>query len=161
MTLPALATLEQFAARLPGGVSEDDETRAQAALEDASALIRSAAGGTTWTTTNDADEVVLADNLPDVIVMICIAAARRAYVNPEGIRAESPGGYSVTYADSSADIYLTREERRRVRAAAGRNGLGVIPLSRGPVETSTYVDVVGSDKPLPVDLPGRVDDPLT
>jgi hypothetical protein len=141
MTLPAFATLEAFAARLPGGVSDDDETRARAALDDASTLIRAEAGKD-WVT--DDEPAVLADDLPDIVVTVCIAAARRAFTNPDGIRSESLLSHSVTLADSSADVYLTTAERRMIATAAGRTGGGISTLSttRGPLETAGCGDLL-------------------
>ena len=147
MTLPALAAFDDLAARLPGGIDEDnDGARARAALADASALIRSIAGKT-WTTTNDDDETVLADDIPDIVVSVCIAAARRAFTNPDGIRSESTGSYSAAYADSSGDVYLTKAEQAHIRRAAGRTGVWAMPTTR----TTADAD----DIYLPVDPPGE------
>ena len=44
MSTPTLASLQQLDARFPGGLSDDDTNRALAALDDASAWIRSEAG---------------------------------------------------------------------------------------------------------------------
>lgn len=125
MTLPAFATLVEFAARIHGGIDDTDEPRAQAALDDASTLIRDAADKT-WVTDDELD-----DPIPDVLRIVCLAAARRAFNNPDGIRSESAGSYSVSLADSSGDVYLTKKEEARVRAAAGKAGLGSIGLTTG------------------------------
>lgn len=128
MSLPALADLEALAARLPSGISEDDEPRAQAALDDASALIR-AESGEDWVT-DDATPVLDEDTLPDVAVTVCLAAARRAFVNPDGVTAEAIDGYSTQYRNDSADVYLTRAERRLIRRAAGLGTVGVQRTTR-------------------------------
>lgn len=115
--LPSLATLEQFDPRVPGGVAASDEARAQANLDDASALVRAEAGKT-WV-----DEANELDGVPDVIVTVTIAAAKRAFMNPDMVRSESIDGYSTSYAAASPDVYLTKAERQAVRRAAGRSGL--------------------------------------
>lgn len=159
MTLPAFATLEEFEARLVGALAEDsdDEERAQAALDDVSALIRVEAGKD-WVT--DDDPPVLADDIPDIVKTVTIRAALRAYNNPTGTesRTHSLGQFSESesFADSSSDVYLTSSERRLIRLAAGRRaGLGVIPVTRGALEThcgagdTVYADTLPGPKQIP------------
>lgn len=135
--LPALVSLHQFADRLPGGV-DGDEARAQAALDDASAEVRAAVDGEeTWV-----DEDGLLTEVPDIVQVVTIAVARRAFVNPEGISQESVAAYGVSYATGSGDVYLTRKERQKVRRAVGLSSLGTIEL--------------GSPHPLADALPGGV-----
>lgn len=142
MSLPALASLEALSDRTPGGIGEDDETRAQAALDDASALIRAEAGDD-WVTDDDPPELD-EDALPDVVVTVCCAAARRALVNPDGVTQESLDGYSTSYRNDSADVYLTKAERRLVRSAAGRGGLWAQPTTRGHPDVAEVLAPVGS-----------------
>lgn len=141
MSLPALASLEQLATRL-GGIDDSDEERAQAALDDASALIRTEAGED-WVTDDDPPELDT-DNLPDVIVTVCCAAARRAVTNPDGVTQESLDGYSTSYRNDSADVYLTKAERRLVRGAAGRGALWTQPTTRGDYDVATVLAPVGA-----------------
>jgi len=136
--LTPLATVEQFAARLPGGIGVDDYDRAEAALQDASALVRLEAQ-TTWV-----DEAgALTIDLPDVVVAVTIAAARRAFVNPDGLASESIQDYSSTFPSASADIYLTRAERSAVRRAVQRSGLWTMATTR--VDTAADVPAVVLD----------------
>jgi len=150
MSLPALASLEALAARMPSGIAEGDEARARAALDDASAIIRAEAGED-WVT-DDEPPALDEDNLPDVVVSVCLAAARRAFVNPDGVTAESLDGYSTQYRNDSADVYLTRHERRLVKGAAGLGSLGVHRTTRsdyGALDTpgvSVPVGTVVSDE---------------
>ena len=116
--LPPLAEFLMFSARIPGGVNADDFERAEAALQDASNLVRAEAG-TDWV---DGDGHLLA-TVPDVCVTVTIAAARRAFVNPDMVASESIQDYSATYSSSSSDVYLTKAERSAVRRAVGRSGL--------------------------------------
>ena len=152
--LPAFATVEDLAARVPGGIAEADEARAQAALDDASAKIRSVANRP-WV--DAAGDVV--EDLPDIVFTVCLKAAQRCFDNPEGLASESIGTYAETRPNPSGDVYLTAEERRDIRraAAGGSGGLWTQPTTRGPLETpgrdgrcgdTVYVDVVGGS-PIP------------
>src|SRR4029077_18466475 len=99
-------SLDDFALRL-GGLSASDEDRAQACLNDASALIRAEASGEDWV---DADGAL--EEVPDVIATVCFAAATRAFRTPDGVRQETIGNYSVAYVDTSTAVFLTDGERR-------------------------------------------------
>lgn len=142
MSLPALATLEALEVRLGGSL--DDEDRAQAALDDASALVRSIAGKT-WVT-ND----VLDTDIPDIIATITLRAARRAYTNPNDHSSETIGNSSVGFGA----VYLTVEERSAVLAAIGNNGVSSVGLETPwSLIANDYIEVLGSDKPLPWSAP--------
>lgn len=143
--LPPLAGLEAFEERIPGGIAAGDAFRATAALEDASSLVRDVAGKT-WVTDD-----VLDDDIPDGIVSIVLASAKRAFINPDGVRSESIDNFQTTYSTSSPDVFLTNTERQRVRQLAGKTGLWTQPTTRMEIETSSvYVDVEGQDQPMPV-----------
>lgn len=148
MALPALVSLADFALRV-GGISAADEDRAQAALDDASALVRAEAGEN-WVDAEDALE-----DVPDLIVTIVVAVAIRAFRNPEGVRSETIGNYSVAYADSSTAVFLTEGERRLIRRAGGRTGIGSIRLegewTLNP--DAVYVPVHGGGDYLPMGVP--------
>ena len=119
MSEPTLATLSDLRARM-GTLA--DETRAWALLNDASALIRAEANYT-WI---DADGV--AEEVPALIVMVCCKVVERVMSNPEGLSGEAIGGYSAQFSNASSDIYLTKQERRLVRKAAGTTPIGTIEL---------------------------------
>jgi hypothetical protein len=143
MTLPAFADLDQFADRVPGGISVGDEARAQAALEDASALIRVHAEKT-WVT----DGVLDAD-VPDIIGTICMLAARRVMENPEALESQTQtlgdATESRAFGANSNDVYLTAAEKAMVRKAAGvRSGLWVMPTTRGYLETKPVMVLNGA-----------------
>jgi hypothetical protein len=158
--LPAFATLADLAARIPGGIATADETRAQAALDDASTKIRSVANRA-WV--DAAGDVV--EDLPDIVFTVCLKAAQRCFDNPDGLKSEGIGTYAETRANPSADVYLTAEERRDIRraavAAGGGGGLWTQPTTRGPLETpgrngrcddTVYVDTTGG-APIPFSGP--------
>ncbi|MPZ13764.1 MAG: hypothetical protein GEU73_04970 [Chloroflexi bacterium] len=153
--LPSLASLEQFEARIAGGVSSADEDRAQAALDDASSLIRQEAG-LTWATEDDLS-VGLYDldaDLPDVIVTITIAVAKRAYLVSDEVQGETLGDYQWR-APSSSGLYLTKAEKKLIRQVAGKTGLWTQATTR--METTldvptVYIDVEPEGEPIPWDV---------
>lgn len=121
--LPPLASLEDLQARLPETIGDVDEPRAEAALQDASALVRAEAG-TTWTTNGELDA-----DVPDIIVTVTLAVARRAYLNPEEARQATIGGYSVTYGPGGT--FLTEDEKQLVASIASKQtGLWTIDTTR-------------------------------
>lgn len=122
--LPPLATIDQFDARLPGGLSTGDSARAEATLEDASALVRAEAG-LTWV--DDAGDLT---EVPDIIVSVTLAAAKRAFVNPDMLRSEAIQDYQASFGSSSPDVYLTKAERDLIRRAVGRPGLWTLSTTR-------------------------------
>lgn len=135
-SMPALATIADLEIRLgveQGSIEDEDLARAQAALADASALVRAEAGITWHNHGNNQNE-----NVPEAVVMVTLRAAIRAYRNPEGLGSESLGGlYSYSYANGEAGVYLTPEEKRLVRNAA----LNVKPSGITTVRTpSNYYD---------------------
>lgn len=141
--LPALVSLDDFALRV-GGITSADEERAQACLDDSSALIRDEAR-LTWVDTEGGLE-----EIPDAVVAITYAVAIRAFRNPEGIRSEQIGQYSVTYADGSTAAFLTDGERRAIRRAAGRSGLGSMEIESPWAPPDPYtvpVDIGGDEMP--------------
>lgn len=149
MALPALVSLDDFALRL-GGLAAADEDRAQAALDDASALIRAEAGTEDWV-----DDDGGLEEVPDVIVAICAAVAIRAFRNPDGVRQEQIGNYSVSYADTSTAVFLTEGERRIIRRAVGVSGLNSISLE-GEWTTNpsaVWVPVEGGGDYFPLGVP--------
>lgn len=138
--LPALASLEQLEERI-GGIS--NEAAAQAALDDASALVRAEAPAAGWATDPDVEP-------PDVVVVVVLTAATRALRNPDGAQSETIGNYSVSYGAGLAGVWLTKNERRVVRqAVSGAGGIGSVELV-SPWEASVRtvpVDIGGDPMP--------------
>jgi hypothetical protein len=147
MALPALVSLDDFALRV--SVSASDEERAQACLDDASALIRAEAGDEDWV---DADGAL--ETVPDVIVAICVAVAVRAFRNPDGVRQETIGNYSVAYADTSTAVFITPGERRMIRRAVGLTGISSVSLEgEWTINPAVYVPVEGGGDDFPFGVP--------
>lgn len=148
MTLPSLATVDDLATRLPGGIAAADEDRAQLVLDDVSTLIR-AEVETDWV-----DDAGALSGVPDVVVTVCLAAARRAWTNPNGVLSETIGSYSYRLPDAAVapGVFLTDEEKRLIRRAAGTVDAGVssVELNAEAGSDWIYASVEGSDRPLPI-----------
>ena len=146
--LPPLATVTDLGLRLGVTLSGTDHDRAVAALDDASALIRADAG-VAWVDNEDA----LAD-VPAIVQAVALAVAYRAFRNPDGLAQTSLGDASVSYdrGTAQAAVYLTRDERRAVRRAAGTTAMGAIELaSPWAMPASDYpVAVAGGGDPIPI-----------
>lgn len=120
MTQPALAQVSALELRLgleTGSLQGADLARAQAALDDASALVRAEAGKP-WL---DENNVVTA---PAEVLTIVVKASLREFKNPDGFTSEQLGDYSYR-TDNVGGVYLTDDERRIVRTAAGVGGQGL------------------------------------
>jgi hypothetical protein len=115
-------------------------------------LIRAEAGKTWVDNTN-----ALLATVPDVLIAVTCAAVRRALTNPDAVASETVPDYSRTFASAtlSADIYLTRGEKRVVQRAAGRSGLWTMATTRtsvgGDIPDVTPTYVYATDAPEEVD----------
>ena len=111
-----LVSLEDFALRVPGGVQTSDEDRATARLQDASALVRSVAGD------GSDDWSESGGNVPDVIQLIVIQVALRAFIKPESLASESTIVFTGSFSSVPSAVFLTKAEAREVKRAAGVTG---------------------------------------
>lgn len=133
--MKALAEVSALELRLGleiGSLQGADLARAQASLEDASALVRAEAGKP-WL---DGDTVTA----PAQVVTIVVKASLREFKNPDGFTSEQMGDYSYR-TDNTGGAYLTEEERRIIRQAAGTTGQGLV--------TVTTPSAYGTPVPLP------------
>lgn len=100
---------------LPADTLEAEElARAQAALDDATALALAEVSETkaaAWEL-----------DAPRVVVTVVLKAARREYENPRGLSTESLGEHAVGLTDSSGAYLTAREIAQIRRAATGRRG---------------------------------------
>ncbi len=146
--LPPLASVAALELRLGVSLAGTEADRAGAILDDASALVRSEACRD-WLD----DEGALHD-VPAVVESVTLAAAYRAFRNPDGVSQTSLGDASVSYdrGDGQAAVYLTRDERKAIRRAAGTSVVGAIELtSPWAMPADTYpVDVSGGGDPIPI-----------
>jgi hypothetical protein len=128
--LGPLAEVDELEDRLGRALTTDAErARAEAALDDASALVRGE-GNPGW----------VAGSVPQAVVAVVLTAALRVVRNPEGFVAETIGAYNYRLPEQGAlGIYLSEAEKqivRRFRTTRG-NGLWTQQLSRGDVDETT------------------------
>jgi hypothetical protein len=135
--MPPLVTVADLEKRLGvavGSLAGLDLARAEAALSDASALVRLA--GTSDFMAPDGLTVLA----PDAALVVSVRAAERAYRNPDNYQGESlgDGSYSWQAGQGDALVYLTSGETTLVRRAAGMaRGNGGCASVRTP---SAYYD---------------------
>jgi hypothetical protein len=121
--LPSLATLTDMEARLGHLIVEPDErVRAQALLDDASALVRFEAN-MDWMV----DDPPVLGPVPDLVVSLTCHAALRGWFNPAGIEATQLGAVSVRYGGA----WLTSAERAQLALFNRGQGLQQAMLKPG------------------------------
>ncbi|MFD0044740.1 hypothetical protein ACFVGV_06070 [Pseudarthrobacter scleromae] len=126
MSLPLPPPVSALEARLglpAGTLLDEDEARAEAALEDATVLALAEVSETkaaAWEL-----------DAPKVVRLVILKAARREFENPRGLETESLGEHSVGISETSG-VYLTGREIAQIRrAATGRSG-GFVGSVRTP-----------------------------
>jgi hypothetical protein len=125
MTLPALAQVSDMEARLGHTIDDATErTRAQALLDDASALIRFEANRT-WM--DDTVDPPVLGPVPDFVVSLTAQAALRGWFNPAGIESAQLGAVSVRYGGA----WLTNAERAQLALLNRGQGLQQVYLEHG------------------------------
>lgn len=134
MTLPPLATPEDLEYRMGREFTDAELPRVEAALDDASALVRAEAGRS-WVD----PETGLVTGLPAAIKTVVLRVAERVVRNPQGFRSESAGDYSFQRydADDGGGPYLTDREMAIIRKALGRTGLWTLRTERDSPEDTT------------------------
>lgn len=127
MTHPAqlipLATIAGLETRIGlevGSLQGSDLARAQAALDDVSALVRAEAGQN-WLSEAHNTTTVTA---PPQVVAVVIRAAIREFKNPDGFQTEQLGDYSYR-TENTSGVYLTEDEKTIIRKAAGLGSAGL------------------------------------
>lgn len=140
-----LATVADLQARLGRALEQSEVPMAEAALADASALVRHY--GLPW---------AIPAAAPDVAVAITLAAAERRVRNPEGYRMEMEGSYQYQLpASAPTGVALTDAEIELLRDLSGRGGLVSVEVQRPfTVDDTWYAPVLGSSEPIPWGVPG-------
>lgn len=137
--LPALATVDDLEARL--GLDADtlagpERARAQAALDDASALVREETGQD-WV-----DPVTTDITAPAPLVRVVLGASLRNFRNPDSEISQTIGPFSRTLKAAEVGVYLTPAELAIVRRYRKEStGLWTLRTTRGEDWDSTlYVE---------------------
>lgn len=120
----ALVTVAGFEARLGRTLTGTELARAQAVLDDASAIVLHE-GDATWTDTT----------VPAAVAAVLYRAARRAWDNPDGSSQKSIGDVSVSYRQ----VELLPAELRTIRRAAGKSNTSVTLVSPWPGTTDEWL----------------------
>lgn len=149
--LPPLAEIDDMKARLEVEPTGRELARAEEALNDASTEVRFVARED-WV--DDADELV---EVPPIVVKTTLECAIRAFLNPpDGTRQEVLGDHSVT-VDARQGVYLTEDEKAKVRAAAAGDatpsGVWTLRTTRseydGIDDLTEFVDCADGSDPIP------------
>lgn len=111
-------------------VTEDDVS---GLLEDASAEVRLVAEP-------ELDDVESPDT-PPMVRAVVVNMVRRGLTNPRGVAQETLGDYSYSAGGSGiATLYMTRREKRLVRRAVGKLGVGTAQLE-GDLPLPREIDI--------------------
>lgn len=128
LELPPLAEVSDLEDRLGRPLNDAESARAEAALEDASALVREEARRD------------FAEGAPPAVQAVVLTSSLRVMRNPEGYVAEQIGSYSYRRKEDDTAVYLTPAEKAivgRYRQASG-TGLWSLGTTRGePVFNDT------------------------
>lgn len=129
--------------------SDVDTARATLLLELVTGHVTDAAGGRVF------------DPVPPSVKAVALDVAVRAYDNPKGFASESLGAYSYSRdsASTRGGVYLTPDEKRTIRRAAGRTGLGTIELVR-PLGVSDLIPAIDAYGHVSPDLISFPTDPV-
>lgn len=135
--LPSLADTDDLSDRLGRELTDPEVARAEAALEDASALVREEARRD------------FAEGPPPAIQAVVLTASLRVMRNPDGFVQEMIGSYSYRRREDDVSVYLTAAEKAicaRYRQTGG-NGLWTMKIQRDdPTErTIFYEDSYGAE----------------
>jgi hypothetical protein len=126
--LPSLVTLDQLADRM----TIEDDTAAEAAIADASALVRLVAR-TNWV--NEESEL---QPVPDPIQVVVLGAVQRYLKNPDGYSSIQVSQFAASTRGAASAVFLTDAEKDLIRAVVRVNriysiAIEVDGLARPPV----------------------------
>ncbi len=123
--MATLATTEDFEVR-HGPLVGDEADKVEALLEDATALIGLELAGSDVAWLKDEPE----EEVPAGVKAVCIQVAYRVFSNPDSVAREELGAVARTYrgTDQSDALWLTQNEARLIRRAAGTSSITSIPV---------------------------------
>ena len=153
--LPALATVHDLEARLgldPDTLVDAEKSRAQAALDDVSTLVRYEARQE-WVDANGEPDA------PYVVVRIVLGAALRTYRNPDSELSQTAGPYTRTLKASEVSSLLTEAEKAIIRGYRPPNGnaLWTLRTTRGEcADTTLWLEDTYGCELFPI---GSIDNP--
>lgn len=128
--LPPLIGFGKLVAKLGYAPEDEERTRAEAILIEASSLIRDVAG-TTWT--NETTNALL--EVPHRVRQIALSVVYRAFTNPEGLSQRTIGDSSKSFDRAKREggeaVYLTDAEEKAIQKAAGSSGMVQVTLVSG------------------------------
>ena len=137
----AYATFAEMSNLRPGGIDIADRDRAEALLEEASALIDEEVGSVVFATWAVEGAVI-----PRAIKSVPIQVALRVFDNPSSISMEQATGYMYQRPTAHVTgLELSKAESRRVRRAAGKSTAYSIRTPAGMDET-TMATAVATDE---------------
>lgn len=152
MALPLLADVTDLATLLNQTIAGADAARAASLLVSASSLVR-AESGSPWV--NSEGDLLWAGStdpnmllVQETLVSVTLAAAGRAYNNPDGLIAETLGPYSARWAEDGSGVFLTEDEQRAIARAVAllrgdtSPGLWTLGTTRGDGDTRNVTDTV-------------------
>lgn len=150
-----LAPLSELEIRL--GLDVDtlsgvDKKRADAALKDASALVRAEAR-------QDFLDTNGVPNPPEAIVRVVLGAALRTYRNPNAEIEQTVGPFDRTIKSSEVSVYLTEAEKAIVRRyrPSQTSGLWTLRTTKGfDADTTVWVDDQYGTEPFPIGIVGEL-----
>lgn len=134
------------------GVDVSNLARAEAILSAASTLVRTRTGRAWVDADGELEDGVTAlemERVKTVVVMV----AERVWSNPRGITQQATGPFSQSVAAWSAfGLALTDPEKEMLPTGSTKPALWSQSTTRSdyPDVSSIYVNVVGSDEPLPI-----------
>jgi hypothetical protein len=135
--LPPLAPFSALVRKLGYTPEDEEETRAESILSEASELIRDVAGED-WV-----DDNGVLTNVPRRVAQICVSVAYRAFTNPEALTQRTIGDSSKSFDRAQREggeaVYLTDAEEKAVRKAAGSSGMVSVTLV-SPYNCGTVLD---------------------
>lgn len=123
----ALATAEDIATRAGAPLGATEAGTVEFLLGSASALIVDEApdSAAAWVT----DPNIAIDDVPASVRNVCVEVVYRAFSNPDAYERVTLPDLTVVYRAKDPDaLFLTDNERRIVRRAAGRSSAGSLTL---------------------------------
>lgn len=136
--MDSLASTGDLGIRLGKTLTGDDEIRAQAVLDDVSAVARKLSGDRDRWSTED-------DPTPADVKAVVLAAARRIFTNPDGFASEQDGDYSYRIDSDSLAAgggTFTQAETDLIQSYADTSELSSIKITGSPECTRSTGNVL-------------------